>query len=48
MRGREKLSSVFDEHKIGCVSHFAGLKAVSESVAKPLEYYSNNLMPYIS
>ncbi len=37
-----KLSAIFDDHKIDCVIHFAGLKAVGESVAKPLEYYSNN------
>ena len=43
VRDREKLSAIFDEHKIDCVIHFAGLKAVGESVAKPLEYYSNNL-----
>lgn len=40
---REKLSKVFDEHKIDSVIHFAGLKAVGESVQKPLEYYHNNM-----
>lgn len=34
---------VFEENKIESVIHFAGLKAVGESVAKPLEYYQNNL-----
>ena len=34
---------VFRENKIDSVIHFAGLKAVGESVAKPLEYYHNNL-----
>lgn len=34
---------VFAEQQIGAVIHFAGLKAVGESVAKPLEYYRNNL-----
>lgn len=34
---------IFDEHSIDAVIHFAGLKAVGESVQKPLEYYNNNL-----
>jgi len=38
-----QLDELFTEHKIDCVIHFAGLKAVGESVAKPLEYYDNNL-----
>lgn len=37
------LTSIFDEHKIEAVIHFAGLKAVGESVQKPLLYYQNNL-----
>lgn len=37
------LQKVFDEHTIDAVMHFAGLKAVGESVAKPLEYYRNNI-----
>ena len=37
------LTKVFDEEKIDAVIHFAGLKAVGESVAKPLEYYHNNI-----
>ncbi len=37
------LEAVFDRHRIGAVIHFAGLKAVGESVSKPLEYYRNNL-----
>ncbi len=37
------LDKIFTENKIDIVIHFAGLKAVGESVAKPLEYYSNNL-----
>lgn len=41
---REKLRSVFAEHDgVEAVIHFAGLKAVGESVAKPLLYYSNNV-----
>lgn len=37
------LAKIFDEHAIDAVIHFAGLKAVGESVAKPLEYYRNNI-----
>lgn len=37
------LSVVFSENKIDSVIHFAGYKAVGESVAKPIEYYRNNL-----
>lgn len=37
------LTKVFDENKIDSVVHFAGFKAVGESVAKPLKYYKNNL-----
>ena len=37
------LHKIFSEHPIDCVIHFAGLKAVGESVQKPLEYYQNNL-----
>ncbi len=37
------LSEVFKENVIDAVIHFAGLKAVGESVQKPLEYYSNNI-----
>ena len=37
------LNAIFDEEKIESVIHFAGLKAVGESVAKPLEYYQNNI-----
>ena len=43
VRDEALLSSVFANHKIDCVIHFAGLKAVGESVAKPWEYYDNNL-----
>lgn len=35
---------IFSEHQIDGVIHFAGLKAVGESVEKPLEYYSNNIV----
>lgn len=40
---RTALKRIFKEHTISCVIHFAGLKSVGESVAKPLEYYRNNL-----
>lgn len=39
-----KLEEIFNNHNIDGVIHFAGLKAVGESVSKPLEYYYNNLM----
>ena len=39
----EALEKVFIENKIGQVINFAGFKAVGESVAKPLEYYTNNV-----
>ena len=39
----EKLENVFKENNIEAVIHFAGLKAVGESVKKPLEYYHNNI-----
>ncbi len=37
------LESIFSAHKPDAVIHFAGLKAVGESVSKPLEYYHNNI-----
>jgi len=37
------LDDVFDRHTVTAVMHFAGLKAVGESVAKPLEYFDNNV-----
>ena len=43
IRDEAVLSAVFSQYDIACVIHFAGLKAVGESVAKPLEYYENNL-----
>lgn len=39
----ELMTKIFDENKIDAVIHFAGLKAVGESVEKPLEYYENNV-----
>lgn len=43
VRDKEALSKVFDENKFDAVIHFSGLKAVGESVSKPLEYYHNNM-----
>ncbi len=43
VRDAALLKKVFAENEIGCVIHFAGLKAVGESVAKPWQYYDNNL-----
>lgn len=40
---REGLNEIFDQEDIECVIHFAGLKAVGESVEKPWEYYHNNI-----
>ena len=40
---RDGLNKVFDENNIEAVIHFAGLKAVGESVEKPIEYYENNI-----
>lgn len=41
---KEDMSRVFDENEIDGVIHFAALKAVAESIEKPLEYYENNLI----
>ncbi|MBR6223425.1 MAG: UDP-glucose 4-epimerase GalE [Lachnospiraceae bacterium] len=43
MLDADALEKIFSKEKIDCVIHFAGLKAVGESVAKPLEYYKNNI-----
>ena len=43
IRDREAMNRIFDKEDIESVFHFAGLKAVGESVAKPLEYYENNI-----
>ena len=43
IRDGERLSQIFRENKIDAVIHFAGLKAVGESVKKPLMYYRNNI-----
>ncbi len=43
IRDADGLRRIFNEQKIDAVIHFAGLKAVGESVQKPLEYYDNNV-----
>ncbi len=44
IRDRPMLDELFNKHSFDAVIHFAGLKAVGESVAKPLEYYDNNVV----
>ncbi len=43
IRDRAGLAAIFEKHDIDVVIHFAGLKAVGESVQKPLEYFDNNV-----
>ena len=43
IRDKKALDEVFTKYEIDSVIHFAGLKAVGESVANPLEYYDNNI-----
>lgn len=43
IRDREGLDKVFEAHRFDACIHFAGLKAVGESVEKPWEYYNNNI-----
>lgn len=43
IRDREGLDTIFEKESIDSVIHFAGLKAVGESVEKPLMYYDNNI-----
>ena len=43
VRDRDCLDQIFADYSIGAVMHFAGLKAVGESVNSPLEYYDNNV-----
>lgn len=43
IRNRDEMNAIFEQNQLdGCI-HFAGLKAVGESVEKPLEYYDNNV-----
>lgn len=44
IRDKKALRKVFKKYEIDSVIHFAGLKAVAESVAKPLKYYDNNVV----
>ena len=48
LRKETGLRKIFSEQKIDAVIHFAGLKAVGESVQKPIEYYENNLFSTIN
>ena len=48
VKNKEALRKIFNENNIDAVIHFAGYKAVGESVAKPLMYYRNNLDSTIS
>lgn len=48
LRKEAGLRKIFSEQKIDAVIHFAGLKAVGESVQKPIEYYENNLFSTIN
>ena len=48
VRDKAALRRIFSEQKIEAVIHFAGLKAVGESVKKPIMYYDNNLESTIS
>lgn len=43
VRNKEALNKIFEENNISAVVHFAGYKAVGESVKKPLDYYDNNI-----
>jgi UDP-glucose 4-epimerase len=48
LRNKVALDKVFHKHQISSVIHFAGLKAVGESVAEPLRYYENNIESSVS
>jgi UDP-glucose 4-epimerase len=43
IRDKDTMQKLFDTYEIDAVIHFAGLKAVGESVEKPIEYYDNNV-----
>lgn len=43
IRDRDRLKDIFSKYEIDSVIHFAGLKAVGESVSQPLKYYDNNV-----
>ena len=44
VRDRDAMEKIFGENQFDAVIHYAGLKSVGESVAKPLEYYENNMV----
>lgn len=44
VRDRDAMEKIFSENKFDAVIHYAGLKSVGESVAKPLKYYENNMV----
>lgn len=44
VRDRDAMEKIFSENEFDAVIHYAGLKSVGESVAKPLEYYENNMV----
>ena len=48
IRDTALVTKMLQDYKIGAVIHFAGLKAVGESVEKPIEYYANNVLGTIS
>lgn len=48
IRDKDNLKKVLSKYKIDCCIHFAGLKAVGESVVKPVEYYDNNISGTLS
>ena len=48
IRDDNVLDTIFSQHQVNAVIHFAGLKAVGESVQKPLEYYENNMYGTLS
>lgn len=48
VRDRAALDRIFEKHHIDCAIHFAGLKAVGQSVSMPLEYYDNNLFSTVT
>lgn len=45
---KASLSKIFDKHKVDSVIHFAAMKAVGESMQKPLFYYKNNIVSTIN
>ena len=48
VRDTELLRGTLTSHSIAAVIHFAGLKAVGESIEKPIDYYANNIQGTIS